>query len=92
MGYNKLSGGFISEGKRLVSLEFMPRLIGPPFSNQFLEFLRAGSMGFGVSGQEVNSFSSKELVSVPREVMLMEDAVDFSVGVGEIEVSDCLPL
>ena len=49
-------------------------------------------MGFGVSGQEVNSFSSKELLSLPREVMLMEGAVDFSVGVREIEVSDCLPL
>ena len=49
-------------------------------------------MGFGVSGQEVISFSSKELLSLPREVMLMEDAVDFSVGVGEIEVSNCLLL
>ena len=45
-------------------------------------------MGFGVSGQEVNSFSSKVLLSLPREVMLVEDAVDFSVGVGETEVLD----
>ena len=36
--------------------------------------------------------SSKELLGLPREVMLMEEAVDFFVGVGEIEVSDCLPL
>ena len=50
LGYNKLSGGLISEGKRLVSLEFVPRLIGLPFPDQFLEFLRVGSMGFGVSG------------------------------------------
>ena len=92
LGYNKLSGGLISEGKRLVSLEFVPRLIGPPFSNQFLEFLRAGSMGFGVSGQEVNTFSSKELLNFPREVMLVKDAVDFSVGFGETEVANCLPL
>ena len=47
---------------------------------------------YGVSGQEVNSFSSKELLSLPREVMLVEDAVDFTVGFGETEVSDCLPL
>ena len=50
LGYNKLSGGLISEGKRLVSLEFVSRLMELPFLDQFLEFLRAGSMGFGVSG------------------------------------------
>ena len=49
-------------------------------------------MGFGVSGYKVNSFSSKELLSFPREVMLVKDAVDFSVGFGETEVVDCLPL
>ena len=49
-------------------------------------------MGFGVLGQKVNSFSSKEILSLPRKVMLVEDAVDFSMGFGEIEVSDCLPL
>ena len=31
LGYNKLSGGLISEGKRSVILEFLPRLTGPPF-------------------------------------------------------------
>ena len=36
LGYNKLSGGLISEGKRLVSLEFVPRLIGTPLPDQFL--------------------------------------------------------
>ena len=45
-------------------------------------------MGFGVSGQEVNTFSSKELLSFPREVMLVKDAVDFSVGFGETEAVD----
>ena len=49
-------------------------------------------MGFGVSGYKVNSFSSKELLSFPREVMLVKDAVDFSVGFGKTEVADCLPL
>ena len=92
MGHNKLSGGSISEGKRLVTIEFVPRLIGPSFPDQFLEFLRAGLMGFGASGQEVNTFSTKELLSLPREVLLVEDVVDFSVGLGETEVSDCLPL
>ena len=87
-----LSGGLISEGKRLVILEFVPRLVAPSFPNLFLELLRVGSMGFGVSGQEVISFSSKDLLSLPREVMLMEDAFDFSMGFGEIEVSDCLSL
>ena len=92
LGFNILSGGLISEGKRSVILEFVPRLVGPFFPNLFLEFLRAGLMGFGVLDQEINSFYSKEFLSLPREVMLMEEAVDFSVGVGEIEVSDCLPL
>ena len=53
-----LSGGLISESKRSVILEFVSRLVGPSFSDLFLEFLRVGSMGFGVSSQEVNSFSS----------------------------------
>ena len=92
LGHNKLSGGSILEGKRLVTLEFVPRWIGPSFPDQFLEFLRAGLMGFGVSGQEFNTFSTKELLSLPREVILVEDAVDFSVGFGETEVSNCLPL
>ena len=61
LGFYMLSGGLISEGKRLVILDFVPRLVGPSFPDLFLEFLRAGSMGLGVSGQEANSFSSKEL-------------------------------
>ena len=92
LGFDMLLGGLISEGKRSVILEFVPRLVGPSFPDLFLEFLRVGSTGFGVSDQEINSFYSKELLSLPREVMLVEDAVDFSVGVGETEVSDCLPL
>ena len=91
-GFNILSGGLISEGKRSVILEFLPRLVGPFFPDLFLEFLRDGSMGFGVSDLAINSFYSKELLSLSREVMLVEEAVDFSVGVGEIKVSDCLPL
>nr|XP_023895230.1 uncharacterized protein LOC112007156 [Quercus suber] len=58
LGFNMLSGGLISEDKRLVILEFVPRLVGPSCPNLFLEFLRAGSKGFEVLGQEVNSFSS----------------------------------
>ena len=92
LDFNMLLGGLISESKRSMILEFVPRLVGPSFPDLFLEFLRARSMGFGVSSQEVNYFSSNELLSLPREVMLMEDAVDFSVGFGETEVSDCLPL
>jgi len=92
LGFNMLSGGLISKGNRSVILEFVPRLVGPSFPNLFLEFLRAGSMDLGVLGQEANSFSSKELLSLPREVLLVEDVVDFSVGFGATEVSDCLPL
>ena len=91
LGFNILLGGLISEGKRSVILEFVPRLVGP-FPDLFLEILRTGSMGFGVSNQEINSFYSKELLSFPREVMLVKDANDFSVGFGETEVADCLPL
>ena len=49
LGFYMLLGGLISEGKRLVILEFVPRLVGSSFPDLFLEFLRAGSMGFGVS-------------------------------------------
>ena len=67
-------------------------MVGPPFLDLFLEFLRAGSLGFGVLGREVNSFYCKELTSLPREFMLVEDVADFSVGFGEIELFVCLPL
>ena len=50
LGSNMLSGGLVSEVTRSVTLEFVPRLIGPSFLDLFLEFLRAGSVGFGVSG------------------------------------------
>ena len=39
LGFNMLSGGLISEGKRSVILEFVPRLAGPSFPDLFLEFL-----------------------------------------------------
>ena len=50
LGFDMLLGGLISEGKRSVILEFVPRLVGLSFPNLFLEFFRAGFMGFGVSG------------------------------------------
>ena len=40
-------------------------------------------MGFGASGQEANSFSCKDFLSLSGEVMLVEDVVDFSVDFGE---------
>ena len=92
LGSKMLSGGLVSEDTRLVTLKFVPRLIGPSFPKHFLEFRRAGSVGFGASGQEVNSFSSKELLSLSGEVMLVEDVADFSMGFGETELTDCLPL
>nr|POE50963.1 hypothetical protein CFP56_31118 [Quercus suber] len=92
LGSNKLSGGLVSEDMRSVTLEFVPRLVGPFFPDRFLEFWRVGSMGFGVSGKEANASSNKELLSLPREVMLVEDVADFFVGSGEAELSDCLPL
>ena len=92
LGFNMLSGGLISEGKRSVILEFVPRLVGPSLLDLFLDFLRARSIGLGVSGQEANSFSSKELLNLSREVLHVEDVVDFSMGFGATEVSDCLPL
>ena len=69
----------------------MPRLVGP-FPNLFLEFLRAGSLGFGVSGEEVNSSYSKELLCLPREVMPVEEAADFSMGFGETDLLVGFPL
>ena len=39
LGFYMLSGGLISEGKRLVILEFVLRLVGPSFPNLFLELL-----------------------------------------------------
>ena len=67
----------ISEGKRSVILEFVPRLAGPSFPDLFLEFLQTGSLGFGVSGKEANSYSSKDLLSLPREVMFVERQLIF---------------
>ena len=92
LGSNRLSGGLFSEGKWSVTLDFVPRLVGPSFPDLFLEFLRTGSLDFGVSGKGANSYSSKDLLSLPREVMLVEEAADFSVGFGEAKMSDYLPL
>ena len=57
-----------------------------------MEFLQTGSLGFGVSGKEENSYSSKDLLSLPREVMFVEEAADFFVGFSEAEMSHYLPL
>ena len=92
LGSILLLGGLISKGKRTVTLELVPRLVGPSFPDLFLELLQAGSLGFGVLGQEVYSSYSKDLLSLPREVMLVEEAVDFSTGFGETDLSVCLPL
>uniref|UniRef100_A0A7N2M4C3 Uncharacterized protein n=1 Tax=Quercus lobata TaxID=97700 RepID=A0A7N2M4C3_QUELO len=92
LGSKMLSGGMVSEDTRSITLEFVSRLIGPSFPKHFLEFWRVGSVGFGASGQEVNSFSSKELLSLSGEVMVVEDVADFSTGFGETELTDCLPL
>ena len=77
LGSNKLSGGLFSEGKWLVTLDFVPQLVGPSFPDLFLEFLQTGSLGFGVSGKEANSYSSKDLLSLPREVMFVERQLIF---------------
>ena len=87
-----VSGGLVSVDMRVVTLEFMPRLVGPSFPEHFLEFLRAKSVGFGASGQEANSFSSKDFLSLSGEVMFMEDIANFSVGFGVTELTNCLPL
>ena len=39
LGSNMFSGGLISEGKRTVILELVPRLVRPLFPDLFLEFL-----------------------------------------------------
>ena len=49
---NMVSGGLVSIDTRTILLEFVPRVVGPPFPEHFLEFLRVGSVGFGASGQE----------------------------------------
>ena len=54
--------------------------------------MRAGSLGLRVLGQEVNSSYCKELFCLPREVMPVEEAADFSVGFGETDLSVGFPL
>ena len=90
MGSNLLPSGLVSEGKRTVTLDFVPRLVGLSFPVLFLELVQPEALGLGVLGQEVNSSYSKDLFSLPREVMLTEEAVDFSVG--ETDFSIGLPL
>ena len=89
---NMVSGGLVSVDTRTVLLEFVPRLVGTSFPEHFLEFLRVGLVGFGASGQEANSFSCKDFLSLSGEVMLVEDVVDFSVCFSETELTNCLPL
>ena len=80
LGSNLLPSGLVSEGKRTVTLDFVPRLVGLSFPVLFLELVQPEALGLGVLGQEVNSSYSKDLFSLPREVMLVEEADDFSVG------------
>ena len=90
LGSNLLPSGLVSKGKRTVTLDLVPRLVGLSFPILFLELEQPGALGLGVLGQEVNSSYSKDLFSLPREVMLMEEAADFSVG--ETDFSVGLPL
>ena len=92
LGSNSLSGGLISEDLRTVTLELVPRSFGPSFPELFLELVRAGSLGLGVLGQVVNSSYSKELFCLPREAMPLEEVADFSVGIGETDLSVGFPL
>ena len=89
LGSNLLPSGLVSKGKRTVTLDLVPRLVGLSFPILFLELEQLGALGLGVLGQEVNSSYSKDLFSLPREVML-EEAADFSVG--ETDFSIGLPL
>ena len=90
LGSNLLPSGLVSKGKRTVTLDFVPRLVGLSFPVLFLELVQPRALGLGVLGQEVNSSYSKDLFSLPREVMLAGEAADFSVG--EIDFSVGLPL
>ena len=90
LGSNLLPSGLVSKGKRTVTLDFVPRLVGLSFPVLFLELVQPRALGLGVLGQEVNSSYSKDLFSLPREVMLAEEAADFSVG--ETDFSVGLPL
>ena len=47
---NSLLGGLFSEGKRMVTLDFVPRLVGPSLPIPFLEVVQVGALGFGVLG------------------------------------------
>ena len=67
-------------------------MVGPSFPVLSLELVQVEALGFGVLGQEVNSSFSKELFSLLREVMLVEEVADFSVGFGETDFSVGIPL
>ena len=90
LGFNSLLGGLVSEGKRTVTLNFVPRLVGLSFPVLSLELVQPGTLGLGVLGQEINSSYSKDLLHLPREVRLAEEAADFSIG--ETDFSVGLPL
>ena len=62
LGFNLLLGGLVSEGKRAVTLDFVPRSVGLSFPMLFLELVQLGALGLGVLGQEVNSSYSKDLL------------------------------
>ena len=92
LGSISLLGGLISKDLRTMTLELVPRSFGPSFPELFLKLVRAGSLGLGVLGQVVYSSYSKELFCLPREAMPLEEVVDFSVGIGETDLSIGFPL
>ena len=91
LGSISLSGGLISEDLRTVTLELVPRSFGPSFPELFLDH-RAGSLGLGVLGQVVNSSYIKEPFCLPREALPLVEVADFSVGIGETDLSVGFPL
>ena len=50
LGFNSLLDGLVSEGKRTVTLDFVPRLVGLSFPVLSLELVQPGTLGLGVLG------------------------------------------
>ncbi|KAL0006285.1 hypothetical protein SO802_013846 [Lithocarpus litseifolius] len=92
LGSISVVGGTGFEGKRTVVLDFVPQWAGPSPPNLFLEMVQAGAPGLEVLGQEVTPSVSHDFSSFPREVMLVEEATDLSMGVGESELAVGFPL
>jgi len=68
-------------------------MVSLSFSNLLLGLLRAGPIGLGDMGGEVNVVFHVDSLSLPREFFSAEDAIVLSVGFGESEeFSDCATL